>query len=207
MSSPKSKARRPPPTRRERKAETRSALLVAGRKLFSEAGYEGTTLAQVARRAGVAVGTVYVHFPDKATLLSHALHDDLERVLSEARQSLPRGKARTKLLHLARALFSYYAVDLPLSRILVKESLLGRLDPDTQPGAVLHGFLAEVAGILQRSKSLAPGVEPLVGAHAFFGLYLTVLLTGLREDEFDVEARIAQLDALLSTLFHTPSKS
>lgn len=187
-------------TRAARKADTRAALLDAGRACFAEAGFDGTTLAQVARRAGVAVGTVYVHFPDKATLLTHALHDDLDAVLAKARRTRPRSGARATLLHFARALYAHYAKDLPLSRVLVKESLFGPLVPGTQPDAVLQRFLADVAGVLEQGKVLAPGVAPLSGAHAFFGLYLAVLIGALRGEAFDVDAALAQLDVLLSTL-------
>lgn len=187
-------------TRAAQKADTRAALLDAGRACFADAGFEGTTLAQVAKRAGVAVGTVYVHFPDKATLLTHALHDDLDEVLAKARRTLPRSGARAKLLHFARALYAHYAGDLPLSRVLVKESLFGPLVPGTQPDAVLQRFLADVAGVLEQGKVLAPGVAPVAGAHAFFGLYLVVLIGALRGEAFDVDAAIAQLDALLSTV-------
>lgn len=189
-------------TRSAQKADTRAALLEAGRACFAEAGFDGTTLAQVARRAGVAVGTVYVHFPDKATLLTHALHDDLDGALAKARRTLPKGGARAKLLHFARALYAHYATDLPLSRVLVKESLFGPLEPGSQPDAVLQRFLGEVAAILERHRVLAPGVLPLTGAAAFFGLYLVALVGGLRGEAFDVDAQVAQLDALLSTMLN-----
>lgn len=189
-------------TRADQKADTRAALLDAGRACFAEAGFDGTTLAQVAKRAGVAVGTVYVHFPDKATLLTHALHDDLDAVLAKARRTLPKTGARAKLLHFARALYAHYATDLPLSRVLVKESVFGPLVPGTQPDAVLQRFLGDVAGILDDGKVLATGVAPLTGASAFFGLYLVVLIAALRGEAFDVDAAIAQLDALLSTLLN-----
>lgn len=53
--------RRAPEARRER-------IVKAASSLFAEQGYEDTSMAQVARRAGVAVGTVYLSFPDKPSL-------------------------------------------------------------------------------------------------------------------------------------------
>lgn len=48
--------------------ETRRRLLEAGTALFAERGLHGVTSARIARRAGVATGTFYLHFKDKEAL-------------------------------------------------------------------------------------------------------------------------------------------
>ncbi len=59
--------------RREIQAEaTRTAILDAARALFAEAGWGPTTIAAIARKAGVATETVYVHFGTKRAIV-HAL--------------------------------------------------------------------------------------------------------------------------------------
>ena len=50
------------------RAETRRRLVEAGTTLFAESGLHGVTSAQIARRAGVATGTFYLHFADKEAL-------------------------------------------------------------------------------------------------------------------------------------------
>ena len=47
------------PQRRERAAATRRSVLASARDLFRDKGYGATTIAEVARRAGVSVDTVY----------------------------------------------------------------------------------------------------------------------------------------------------
>jgi AcrR family transcriptional regulator len=47
---------------------TRDALLGAAEDLFGVKGYEETGIVDLTRRAGVALGTFYVHFPDKKAL-------------------------------------------------------------------------------------------------------------------------------------------
>jgi len=59
-------------SRRERAKATQRRIVKAADKLFSEQGYVGTTMAQVAEAAGVAVQTVYFAFNTKAALLSRA---------------------------------------------------------------------------------------------------------------------------------------
>lgn len=60
-------------TRQQNKAETRRLLLNAGLDLFLEQGYEKTNTVEIASKAGVAVGTLYLHFGDKAGLLQEIL--------------------------------------------------------------------------------------------------------------------------------------
>ena len=52
--------------------ENRSAIVRAARDLFVEQGYGRTTIAEVARAAGVSVETVYAAFGNKPTLLHRA---------------------------------------------------------------------------------------------------------------------------------------
>jgi AcrR family transcriptional regulator len=62
--------RRPgrPRVRQERSAERRQAILDAALEEFSANGFAGTRLDDVARRAGVAKGTIYLYFNDKESL-------------------------------------------------------------------------------------------------------------------------------------------
>lgn len=58
------------PTSRARPADRRGELVDAAATLFVEQGVAATTVAQVAERAGVAKGTVYLYFATKAHLVA-----------------------------------------------------------------------------------------------------------------------------------------
>jgi len=60
-------------SRREQKAETRATVKDAARRCFAERGYRSTNIADIARAAGVAHGTFYVHFPGKEAVLDELL--------------------------------------------------------------------------------------------------------------------------------------
>jgi AcrR family transcriptional regulator len=68
----RSSVARPKPTRRERAQATRRRIIRAAYTRFCEQGYAGTTMADVAAKAGVAVQTVYFTFHTKAELLAGA---------------------------------------------------------------------------------------------------------------------------------------
>jgi AcrR family transcriptional regulator len=72
------------PPRRERAdaARNRERVLVAARRLFAERGLRNVSMSDVAREAGVAKGTVFHRFGDRAGL-AVALLDEHERELQE----------------------------------------------------------------------------------------------------------------------------
>lgn len=57
-------------TNDRRASASAAALLTAAKEMFSEKGYEGTSVADVTRRAGISVGTLYYHFDGKADLFT-----------------------------------------------------------------------------------------------------------------------------------------
>jgi AcrR family transcriptional regulator len=58
-----------------RRAETRGRIVTAARELIAEGGYVAAQVAPVADRAGVAVGTVYRHFPSKSDLFAEVFRE------------------------------------------------------------------------------------------------------------------------------------
>jgi len=58
-----------------RRAETRERIVTAARELIAEGGYVAAQIAAVAERAGVAVGTVYRHFPSKSDLFAEVFRE------------------------------------------------------------------------------------------------------------------------------------
>jgi AcrR family transcriptional regulator len=66
----------------------RERLVVAAVDLFTEQGYDATTVAQIAERAGVTKSTFFRHFPDKRELLV-AGQETLSRLLTEGIAEAP----------------------------------------------------------------------------------------------------------------------
>lgn len=104
MSSASEKNASAPRRPQARGLATRERLISAAETLFARQGYDGTSIGDVARRAGVGVGTVYHHFVDKQALLlelidrwgdrleaEHRSEEEIERFLgSDARQAIAR---------------------------------------------------------------------------------------------------------------------
>jgi AcrR family transcriptional regulator len=79
-----------PLSRRDaRVAETRHALLSAGRALFGSLGFAATSVDDLARHAGVTTGALYHHFTTKADLFE-TVFEQLEAELSERSNAVAR---------------------------------------------------------------------------------------------------------------------
>jgi len=71
-----------PRVRQEEKSEASvAAVLDAGLALFSTQGYRATTLREIAARAGLSVGNIYHHFPDKHAIYQRLIERYWERLL------------------------------------------------------------------------------------------------------------------------------
>ncbi|MCU7726608.1 TetR/AcrR family transcriptional regulator [Actinoplanes sp. KI2] len=93
----------------------RERLVVAAVELFSEQGYDETTVAQIAERAGVTKSTFFRHFPDKRELLV-AGQETLSRLLAEGIAEAPAGS--TPLAAVAAGLDRASHAMTPVSREL-----------------------------------------------------------------------------------------
>lgn len=178
-------------TRREQScAETRRLIMAAAKDLYLEKGYKTAPTRELARRAGVAEGTVFAHFPDKATLLAAALHEDLELAIGQAIASLPPPDipCRERLLHLAGALYAYYARKPGLSRALVKESLFLDGEGGEQVRQAVIRFIVLAGKIVEEAMvrgEYAADVDAVLAGRAFFAAYYLELVAGLSGPEFD----------------------
>ena len=73
--------------RQRRKSARREEILDAARHVFAQNGFEGTTVADVARQARVASGTVYLYFASKLDLFAALNARLLEVIVSAMRDA------------------------------------------------------------------------------------------------------------------------
>ena len=188
--------------RSKQKEETRQRILTIAARQFAEQGFAKTTIRSIANEAGIAVGTLFVHFEDKSALLAATLYDIISQQTEQAFATRPENASvKEVLLHIATTLYTYYAQDVTLSRTLLKEILFMDGDWGEAHNQQAEDFVNTLAKWLQtaQEKGDLPGnANPMMVATSFFAHYLFILITGLRQPTFDVNAQIALLDALIS---------
>ena len=102
--------------------ERRTQLLDIGRKLFAEKGFDGTSIEELAARAGVTKPVVYEHFGGKEGLYAVVVDREMERVLAGITGALSGGDARELLEQAALAFLVYIEEEPDGFRILVRDS-------------------------------------------------------------------------------------
>ena len=107
-----------PPARvpRRDRARNREALLAAAREVFAEHGL-GASLQQVARDAGVAIGTLYRHFPTRDDLLVAVFADKLELVADTGEQALADSDPWAGFVRFVETLCALAAEDLGFNEL------------------------------------------------------------------------------------------
>ena len=78
--------------RRQREvAQRREAILAAAKALFWKHGYTGTTMPQIAEKAELAPGTLYLYFPGKSAIYAEILAEGYEALQSRLERAVGRG--------------------------------------------------------------------------------------------------------------------
>ena len=143
-----------PSGRQSQKAATRQRVLDAARELFDTQGYEGTTIREIARRAGVAVGSVFTTFASKGEILSEVMEARLEPLYAEIDRVMPhlRGSTVDRLRTMFAVHFEFEARNLRLFLLHIAAAYDWTLSPAARP----YGRNARLQCVIR--ETLAKGV-------------------------------------------------
>jgi AcrR family transcriptional regulator len=160
--------------------ERRQAILEAALRVWSKRGFDGTSVAEVAREAGLTKGTLYLYFPTKQSLLEEALRRYSLRPDVEAGLERLRGQP---LPDVVRGLVAVFWRGLEARRELA--AVLLRELPNHPEEA--RRFLEQV--VLPMNRLLAEylretlpaerlgRLDPLVAARSLLGMVLTFFVS------------------------------
>lgn len=97
------------------KQQTREKVLQAARDLFIERGYEGATIRDIARAAGMSTGAVFASFTDKTELFDAILNDDFAALQDPMQDALVNAATtRDALVGMFGAAYRAHSAQLPL---------------------------------------------------------------------------------------------
>ena len=165
--------------RAARKEATKSRILDAARLHFERDGFEQASIRDIADAAGVAAGTVLLHFADKASLLHAALHDDLEAAIARSLSEPSDGPLLGRLCAVVRPFYAYYEARPRLSKVLLRESLLAEPPWRERFAEQAQRVVRHVAGLVEQARAtgeLDPKAQPELLAIAFASFYYFVLI-------------------------------
>ena len=157
----------------ENRQDKRTAILQSAIEVFAEKGFHRSRVSDIARRAGVADGTIYLYFKSKDDILITIFEEKMEQLLKEAQRAVdavsdPFDKMRAfARYHMGqveenRALSSVFQVELRLSNKFMKEYVPKQLRKYLD-------IIGQIVRDGQDRGDISQEYNPIVIRRAFFG--------------------------------------
>jgi AcrR family transcriptional regulator len=172
----------------------RERVLTAARTCYAEHGREAQ-IDEIARTAGVGVGTVYRHFPTKEALGEAIAADHFERLVASAREGLEHENAWQGFCEFMRGAAEVQANDRALAEVMAAQPEAMREAAERRDD--LHDAVAQLVVRAQEAGALRADVVPedvpmlvcglgratrvgSTGPTMSWQRYLVIMLDGLR---------------------------
>ena len=147
----------PKPRRRDAK-NTRERLVRAALELFTSQGYHASTTPQVARRAGVAEGTIYRHFTSKEQLLNEIYRGAVRMFTQVVREIPSKVSCRERMTDIAERWGDVAVGDPPLVKLVFVSPPTSLLDEASrQSREEMRVELEKVVASGKASGEVRPG--------------------------------------------------
>lgn len=183
--------------RRERsKLEKRNKIVDAAKLLFRTKGFDATTTLEIAERADIGSGTLFLYAPTKDDLLVMVFHDEIMAITRRAIKTIPSNKTIIeKMMHVFNIMVLYHEQDMVLSRIIIKLLIvppsIDRIADVKEMLDVVHDSISDMLKNGKTSKTIKPDINTNLVAKILFSIYymdLILWLSGhMDKDQFLAE--------------------
>jgi TetR/AcrR family transcriptional regulator, fatty acid metabolism regulator protein len=166
----------------------RARILDAAVRVFAERGFFGATVAEIARAAGVADGTIYLYFKNKDDVLLRLFDEKMTELLGEAKAAaVQEGPAAARLARLVQLHLALVEKDPALAQVLIvelRQSAQFLKAEGRQKVAAYLDVFGQIVREGQEAGEFDPSVSPQTVKRAIFGaldeLALGWLMSGRR---------------------------
>ena len=201
---PAATTKRPVGRRAQNKAAIRKRIVTAALSLFQTRGFDATTTKTIARKAGIAEGTVFNYFRSKEDIALHFFEQEVDQAITSVRDNprLRKAPLEEKLFALVHSQLEFLA---PHERF-IGAAFIHALRPASQLGIFSHraqelrhryvGFVQELfeESLPKQQRNPLSWVAP----EAFWIFYLGALLYWLHDSSPGKQHTLAFLDRSLS---------
>ena len=157
-------------TKRLTAAQRRAQLIEVGRQVFAKAGYDATSVEEIARTAGVSKPIIYEHFGGKEGLFAVIVDREMEALVQRVAHSIARGGPRVRFEAAAIAFLTY---------VEERPDGFAVLTRDAPPATASYGMHSVISDLADRIRDIfdkefepaeiPPRVSPIY-AHALIGM-------------------------------------
>ena len=153
--------------------DKRAAILGAATRVFARRGFFNAQVADVAREAGVAAGTVYLYFRSKDDLLTSIFEESMTRALEQTERALEGVTDPIERLHrLARVHLGGLGSQRDLAIVFQVELRQSTKFMERFSAAQLRTYLDHLRDAVRAAQEAGlfrPDISPTLAAKAIFG--------------------------------------
>jgi AcrR family transcriptional regulator len=165
--------------RETKKRETRQAIMQAAMTLFSEKGFEKTSIEELAKAAGIGKGTIYGYFQTKSDILHAFCEDELECLHQELTSSADREiPILQQMVNIYMSEFRHITENREFARLFMQQTAFPR-DVDLEKHlANEDNYFKLLFPLLEKAQErgeLRKDLELLYITGHFYGLYLLLV--------------------------------
>jgi AcrR family transcriptional regulator len=187
----------------------------AASELFIRKGYDDTTTREIAVRAGVGLGTIFVYATTKRDLLFLLANDGLQQVVEKAIEGVrPERPMLDNLLRIFQWHYRYFAQEPQLSRLVLREMSFYDTGPEAKrylkTRERLIALITDVVRIALDQKAISSPERPELIAWVIFSIYQIEVRHWLSSDELNLRRGLnalrRQLVLLMNGLLPRPER-
>lgn len=168
-----------PGVREQKKHKTRQRIIATAVQLFGERGYDKTSVAALARAAGVGKGTIYNYFQTKGEILLAFCEDELEFVHQEmAAKTNPQIPLAEQLHTLFMGEFRYVTRTREFGRVLMREMVFPKELTIERSQDLDNKYIELLITLFKQAQQrgeLRQNLELLLTAGHFYALYIITI--------------------------------
>src|SRR5262245_33594539 len=177
----------------------------AAQSLFVAKGFDDTTMREIAVRAGVGLGTIFLYAKNKRDLLFLTINEPLQKITVEAEAAVePKAPLIDNLLAIAKLHYRFFGEQPALSRLALREMIF------YESGAQAPAFqktrerfirlLGRTVELATANAEIAPKEPPLFAGWTLFCVFQVELRRWLATDAAHLRAGLDELERAFQML-------
>ena len=191
--------------REQNKLDKLQRIKAAARSVFISKGYDDATAREIAVRAKVGLGTIFLYAADKRDLLFLVVNDDFEEVGRKAAAAVSDDESFLEnLLNAFGCLYNFFGKNPELSRFLLREMFFYERGAQAERLSKTRERMIEtvvrIVQLAKRRHELSSGTEIELAGRALFSVYQLEVRIWLSRKKLSRSEGLARLEKSLVTI-------
>jgi AcrR family transcriptional regulator len=179
----------------------------AAESLFIVKGFDDTTMREIAVRAGVGLGTIFLYAKNKRDLLFLTINEPLERVTDGAEAAIdPKLPLIQNLLAVAKLHYEFFGAQPALSRLVLREMIFYDSGAQAMPFQKTRERLIQLFGrivdMAAAAGEIARPEDPLFVGWTMFCIFQVELRHWLARETSQLRTGLNELERALQLLIN-----